>query len=142
MRISDWSSDVCSSDLCPTQWSETLSYKDPYFGTAAQYEADFKKVYPEYKAVPYQTAQGSAAILVFKDAFERAGSFDKETVREALAQTEMETFYGAVKFSEAGKHIAKTMELRQIQDGEYNDVAPTKWTHSQPEFPRKAAKDE
>src|SRR3546814_14991098 len=88
MRISDWSSDVCSSDLCPTQWSETLSYKDPYFGTAAQYEADFKKVYPEYKAVPYQTAQGSAAILVFKDAFERAGSFAKEKGREALAQTE------------------------------------------------------
>src|SRR3546814_8389137 len=100
MRISDWSSDVCSSDL----------------GTAAQYEADFKKVYPEYKAVPYQTAQGSAAILVFKDAFERAGSFDKEKVREALAQTEMETFYGAVKFSEAGNNIAKPMVLRQIQD--------------------------
>src|SRR3546814_647347 len=125
--------------LCPTQWSETLSYKDPYFGTAAQYEADFKKVYPEYKAVPYQTAQGSAAILVFKDAFERAGSFDKEKVREALAQTEMETFYGAVKFSEAGNNIAKPMVLRQIQDGEYNVVAPTTWASSKLESPRKAA---
>lgn len=127
--------------LCPTQWSETLSYKDPYFGSAGQYDADFKKAFPEYKAVPYQTAQASAAVLVFKDAFERAGSFDREKVRDALAATEMETFYGAVKFSEAGNNTAKPMVLRQIQDGEYKVVAPTKWASSKIQFPRKLAAD-
>lgn len=127
--------------LCPTQWSETLSYKDKYLGSAAQYDADFKKAFPEYKSVPYQTAQASAAILVFKDAFERAGSFDKEKVRDALAKTDMETFYGAVKFSEAGNNIAKPMVLRQIQGGEYKVVAPTKWASSKIEFPRKLAAD-
>src|SRR5690606_28819871 len=32
--------------LCPTQWAETLSYKDEYFGTAAQYDKDIKAAYP------------------------------------------------------------------------------------------------
>jgi len=127
--------------LCPTQWSETLTYKDDYFGSAMQYDTDFKKAYPDYKSVPYQVAQATAAVLVFKDAFERAGSFDKEKVRDALSATDMETFYGAVKFSEAGNNIAKPMVLRQIQSGEYNVVAPSKWASSKIEFPRKAPAD-
>lgn len=125
--------------LCPTQWSETLSYKDRYFGSAAQYDADFKKAYPDYKSVPYQVAQASAAVLVFKDAFERAGGFDKEKVRDALAATDMDTFYGPVKFSEAGNNVSKPMVLRQIQDGEYKVVAPSKWASSKVVFPRHAA---
>ena len=54
------------------------------------------KAYPEYNVVPYQTAQASAAVLVFKDAFERANSFDRDKVRDALAATDMETFYGDI----------------------------------------------
>ncbi len=127
--------------LCPTQWSETLSYKDDYFGSAMQYNDDFKAAYPEYKSVPYQVAQASAAVLVFKDAFERAGGFDKEKVRDALAATEMDTFYGPVKFSPAGNNISKPMVLRQIQGGQYNVVAPSKWASSKVDFPRKAAAD-
>ena len=96
------------------------------FGTAANYEKEFKAAYPEYadKKVPYQTAQASAAVWVFKDAFERAGTLDKEAVREALTKTDLMTFYGGIKFSEAGNNIAKPMVLRQIQNGEYNVVAP------------------
>ena len=47
--------------LCPTQWAETLSYKDGLFGTAADYDKLFKKTYEGYKNVPYQAAQASAA---------------------------------------------------------------------------------
>ena len=43
------------------------------------YDADFKKLF-DY-APPYQAAEASAALLVFKDAFERADSFDKVKVR-------------------------------------------------------------
>jgi branched-chain amino acid transport system substrate-binding protein len=119
---------VAANDfLCSTQWSETLSYKDKLFGTAAQYEKGFKAAYPEYaeKKVPYQTAQASAAVYVFKDAFERAGSLDKDKVRDAIAETDLMTFYGAIKFSAAGNNIAKPMVLRQIQNGKYNVVAPS-----------------
>ena len=45
----------------------------------------------------YQAAESSAALLVFKDAFERANSFDKKKVRDALAATNMQTFYGNIK---------------------------------------------
>ncbi len=125
--------------LCATQWSETLSYSDPIFGTAAEYEVQFKAAYPEYasKKVPYQTAQASAAVYVFKDAFERAASLDKEKVRDAIAATDMKTFYGGIKFSEAGNNIAKPMVLRQIQDGAYNVVAPSAFASHKVNWPRK-----
>ena len=126
--------------LCSTQWAETLSYEDEIFGTAANYEQEFKGAYPEYadRKVPYQTAQASAAVYVFADAFERAGTLDKEAVRKALTETEMSTFYGGIKFSEAGNNIAKPMVLRQIQNGEYNVVAPSGFASHDLNWPRKA----
>ncbi|MFQ5774411.1 MAG: amino acid ABC transporter substrate-binding protein [Kiloniellaceae bacterium] len=123
--------------LCPTQWAETLSYSGKAFGTAADYDRLFKQTYEGYRNVPYQAAQASAAVLVWKDAFERANSFDTEKVRDALAATDMETFYGRIKFSEAGNNIAKPMVLRQIQDGKLNVVAPSKWASHAVIHPRK-----
>ncbi len=125
--------------LCSTQWAETLTYEDPIFGTAANYEQEFKAAYPEYgeKKVPYQTAQASAAVYVFKDAFERAGTLDKEALRDAISATDLQTFYGGIKFSDAGNNIAKPMVLRQIQDGKYNVVAPSKFASHALNWPRK-----
>ena len=98
----------------------------------------FKGAYPEYaeKKVPYQTAQASAAVYVFKDSFERAGSLDKEALRDAIAATDLSTFYGHIKFSDAGNNIAKPMVLRQIQDGEYNVVAPSEFASHPVNWPR------
>jgi branched-chain amino acid transport system substrate-binding protein len=124
--------------LCPTQWSETLKYKDDVFGTAMDYNKAFLAAHPEYKNVPYQVAQGSAAILVWADAFKRAQTMDTEKLRDALAATEMQTFYGNIKFSPEGNNIAKPMVLRQIQDGKYVVVAPTKYAADPVVYPRKA----
>ena len=124
--------------LCPTQWAETLSYSDSYFGTAAEYDSQFRATFPGYNTVPYQAAQASAAVLVWKDAFERADTFDVEKVRDAIASTEMKTFYGNIKFAPEGNNIAKPMVLRQIQDGAYNVVAPSKWASSEVRWPRMA----
>ncbi len=123
--------------LCPTQWSETLSYKDTLFGTAADYDKLFKKEYSGYKNVPYQAAQASAAVQVWKDAFERANSFDTEKLRDALANTDMQTFYGSIRFAKEGNNVAKPMVLRQIQDGKFNVVAPSNWASHKVVFPRK-----
>jgi len=124
--------------LCPTQWAETLSYSDGYFGSAAEFDQLFKKTYDGYKNVPYQSAQAAAAVLVWKEAFERANSFDVDKVRDALSATDMKTFYGDIRFSEAGNNIAKPMVLRQIQDGIFNVVAPSKWASHSVNHPRKA----
>ena len=125
--------------LCATQWAETLTYEDAIFGTSAQYDRGFKAAYSDYanKSVPYQTAQASAAVYVFKDAFERAGSLDKEAVRDAIAATDLSTFYGQIKFSDAGNNIAKPMVLRQIQNGQYNVVAPSEFASHALNWPRK-----
>ena len=123
--------------LCPTQWDETLSYKGEYFGSAADFDKHVKAAFPEYKVVPYQLAQASAAVLVWKDAFERANSFDTEELRDALAATEMETFYGNIKFSKAGNNVAKPMVLRQIQGGQLKVVAPTRWAAAPLKYPLK-----
>ncbi len=131
--------DAANDILCPTQWAETLSYKDKYMGSAAEYDAAYKKAYPEYQTVPYQAAQASAAVLVWKEAFERANSFDVEKVRDALASTDMATFYGQIKFAPEGNNIAKPMVLRQIQGGEYKVVAPLKWASDSVNWPRKTA---
>ena len=122
--------------LCPTQWAETLSYQDELFGTAADYDQLFKATYEGYKNVPYQSAQASAAVMVWKDAFERAQSFDTVTLRDALAATELATFYGNIKFSAQGNNIAKPMVLRQIQGGKLNVVAPLKWASHPLVYPR------
>jgi branched-chain amino acid transport system substrate-binding protein len=125
--------------LCPTQWSETLKYKDDLFGTAMDYYKKFLKAHPEYDNVPYQVAEASSAIQVWADAFERAQSFDPQKLREALTKTDMDTFFGHIKFSKAGNNVAKPMVLRQIKDGDYVVVAPSKYASDPVDFPRKMA---
>ncbi len=109
--------------LCPTQWLPGIPNKDDYFGNASKFNQDVLKAYPEYKNIPYQLTQAAAAVLVFKDAFERANSFEKDAVRDALAATEMDTFYGSIKFAPEGNNIAKPMFYRQIDaNGKYQPV--------------------
>ncbi|HUF87897.1 MAG TPA: ABC transporter substrate-binding protein, partial [Thermohalobaculum sp.] len=126
--------------LCATQWDPTLTYADDFFGSAADYAEEFRAAFPEYedRPVPYQTAQATAAVWVYKDAFERAGTLDKEAVRDALSATDLMTFYGPIRFSEAGNNIAKPMVLWQIQNGEYNVVAPPEFASHELVWPRKA----
>jgi len=120
--------------LCATQWAPTMSYSDDLFGSAADYAKTFEAKFGY--APPYQAAESSASVQTFVDAFKRAGSFEPDAVRDALASTDMQTFYGNIKFDESGKNIAKPMALRQIQNGEYVVVAPTKWAAGEMIFPR------
>jgi len=122
--------------LCPTQWLSNLPNNEAIFGNASKYNDDFRAAYPEYKVIPYQTTQASAAVLVFKDAFERANSFDRDAVRDALAATDMDTFYGPIRFAPEGNNIAKPMFYRQIDaSGKYNNVV----SPGDMVFPRKAS---
>ena len=116
---------LAEGTLCATQWDENLSYMDPIFGTALDYFKDYKQIYGY--APPYQSAESSAVVYVYAKALEKANSFDTEKVRDALASLELQTFYGHVKFDESGKNVGKPMVLRQIQDGKYVPVAPTKF---------------
>ena len=108
--------------FCAHQWHPALDYKDELFGTAADFAKSFKAAY-DYEA-PYQAAQSAAAVHVFADAIERAQILDPAKVRDAIAATELETFYGTVKFDETGRNIAKPMVLDPGPGGKYVVVAP------------------
>ena len=120
--------------LCATQWAPTMAYSDRWFGSAGDYAKTFEERYGY--APPYQAAESTASVLTFVDAFERAGSLDREAVRDALAATDMQTFYGDIRFDETGKNIAKPMALYQVQDGQYKVVAPIKWAEAELIWPR------
>ena len=121
--------------LCGTQWDRHLSYRDKWFGTADQYAQRFEKEFA-YPA-PYQAAESTAVVLVFADAFERAGSLDPEKVRDAIASTDLMTMFAPIKFDSTGKNVAKQMVLYQVLNGTYKVVAPTKWAETKLIWPRK-----
>lgn len=120
--------------LCASQWAPSLTYGDRWFGSAGDYATAFEERFGY--AAPYVAAQSSAALLTFADAFERAGTLDTEAVRDAIAATRMETFFGPIDFDETGRNPAKTMVLLQILDGEYKVIAPTGWATDKLVFPR------
>ncbi|MFI4887682.1 MAG: amino acid ABC transporter substrate-binding protein [Burkholderiales bacterium] len=119
--------------FCGSQWDESLTYTDRWFGNSQKYAELFKKEF-NYDP-PYQAAESTASVEVFADAIERAGSLDRQKVRDALAKTNMVTFYGPVKFDATGKNIAKSMVMYQVQNEKYVVVAPAKWATGKPIFP-------
>ncbi|MBX6320248.1 MAG: amino acid ABC transporter substrate-binding protein [Rhodospirillaceae bacterium] len=122
--------------LCASQWAPSLTYADRWFGSAMDYSKAFTEKYGHEP--PYQAAESSAAVLVFADAFARAGSLDVEKVRDAIAATDLDTFYGHIDFDDTGKNIAKPMVLLQVLHGQYEVVAPTRWATSKVVYPRPA----
>jgi len=119
--------------LCGSQWDRSLSYKDPWFGSAEQYAERFEKTF-KY-AAPYQATESSASVLAFVDAIQRAGSLDRDKVRDAIAATDLMTVYGPIKFDAAGKNVAKSMVLYQVQHGNYEVVAPSRWAKAKVIYP-------
>ncbi len=120
--------------LCASQWDSALSYRDKWFGSASDYAVRFEKRFGY--APPYQAAESSAAVLTYVDALSRAKSLARDDVRDALAATDFQTFYGNIDFDSTGKNIAKPMVLYQVQTGEYKVVAPTRWASAKLVHPR------
>jgi branched-chain amino acid transport system substrate-binding protein len=89
--------------------------------------------------VPYQVAQASAAVEIWADAFRRANAVDPQKLRDALAKTDLDTFYGHIHFAPDGRNTSKPMVLRQVQDDKYAVVAPTKYAAEPVEYPRQVA---
>ena len=122
--------------LCARQWQKQLTYKDDdgVFGGGEDFARIFREAY-DYEP-PYQAAESAAAVQVWADAFQRANSFDTEKLRDVIAATKMQTFYGNVRFDETGKNIAKPMVMSQILESDYKVVAPTDWATTEAVLPR------
>jgi branched-chain amino acid transport system substrate-binding protein len=63
--------------------------------------------------------------VVLQNAIEKAGSTDKKKVRDALAATDISTFYGPVKFSANGMNLVRDLPIIQVQDKNIKVLAPS-----------------
>ena len=109
--------DLAEGLVEPVEWRATLPFVDDYLGWSAQDYADrFEEAYDYFP--DHHPPQSSAAVMAYVHALEEAGSLDRDAVREALATTDIMTFYGPVKFNEIGQNDAKELSVVQIQNGE------------------------
>ncbi len=104
-------------------WHPAAQYsgKD-IFGTTANYVKLFRE---KYKSDPdYAQASASVSGALFQMAIERAGSLDRDKVRDELAKLNEMTFWGPVKFGPTGQIDLLEPPVFQIQGGKPIVLAP------------------
>lgn len=104
-------------------WHHTLTYKsDDVFGSTEAFYKEFLAL--EKKDPDYVHASSAAALVVLQKAIEKAGTTDKAKVRDALAATDLTTFYGPVKFSANGMNGGRELPIIQVQGGKVVPLFP------------------
>jgi branched-chain amino acid transport system substrate-binding protein len=108
--------------LGSSQWTDATLGNDKYFGTAKDYAKDIQAKFGH--APDYHNAEATAACLALVLATEKAGSSQPNTVRDALAGLDTESFFGKIKFDPTGQNIFKPMSVIQVQTGKALTVWP------------------
>lgn len=104
-------------------WHPAAQYsgKD-IFGTTANYVKLFRE---KYKSDPdYAQASASVSGALFQMAIERAGSLDRDKVRDELAKMNEMTFWGPVKFGPTGQIDSLEPPVFQLQGGKPVVLSP------------------
>lgn len=99
-----------------TWWHHSTSYTgDDVFGTTKNfYDAILAKTGQD---PDYVHASSAVALIVLQKAIEKAGSTDRDKVREALKALNINTFYGPIRFREDGMNAARDLPIIQVQNG-------------------------
>jgi len=82
--------------------------------------------------------QAYTVIGVVKDALERAGSTDRDKLRDALAKTNLTDHIlpqDAIKFDDTGENVNASPALLQVQGGKPLVVGPARFAEAKPVFP-------
>ncbi len=108
--------------LGSSQWTDTTTGQDKYFGDAKQYAKDIEAKFGH--TPDYHDAEASAACLALVLSAEKAGSTDADAVRDAMAGLDTESFFGRIKFDQTGQNVYKPMSVIQIQQGKVLTVWP------------------
>jgi branched-chain amino acid transport system substrate-binding protein len=117
-----------------SQWTPQVKYQgQDYWGTATAYEQAYKAKYGVEPS--YQAAESTAVGLAYQFALQNAGSIDPNKVRDALANLDVTTFYGEIKFDSTGKNVTKPMVTIQIQNGVVQTVYPANVANAQLQYP-------
>jgi branched-chain amino acid transport system substrate-binding protein len=86
------------------------------------------------------TGPAYAAVQILADAIGRAGSLDRDKIRDALAATDMTTVIGPVKFNADGTGQVVTI-VNQWQDGKQVLVWPADQATIKPSYPARPWKE-
>ncbi|MBT5949443.1 MAG: amino acid ABC transporter substrate-binding protein, partial [Nitrospinaceae bacterium] len=81
-------------------------------------------------------AASTAAGIVVQRAIEAAGTLNKKKVRDAIANTNLQTFFGPVKFDKRGQNTASAIVLFQVQGGKRKTVGPPSVANGAFKYPR------
>ena len=114
-----------------TLWHQVL----PLPG-AMDYFNKFKAKYN--KDTEYHGAEAYAAAYVIADALKRAKSFSRDDIKQALAETDMMTVFGPVKFVSYGKKMNQnklTTYVVQWQGGHLKLIWPTDLANAKYVYP-------
>jgi len=114
-----------------TAWLPSPALKDDWFGDAEKFAAAYKAKYgydPDYHG-----AAGAVAVEVLVKAIEKAGSLDRDKVRDAIAASDFDSLYAHVKFNAGGQIVVPQIVI-QIQGGQVIPIFTDKFI-GKPVFP-------
>ncbi len=126
----------------PSQWEPELVTirAGGLIPIARQYPGAREFVEAHHREYPgadlsYHTTTGYAGCQVLTEAVKRAGSLDREKIREAILKLDFNTVFGAFRVDPDGLQIAHKMVTVQWQDGKRVIVWPEELAPGKPRFP-------
>ena len=115
--------DIANGVTSVTWWHPDAHFtSSDMFGSTEKYVKLFQAKYS--KLPDYAQASSSAAGVVLQLAIEKAGTIDPEKVRDVLASTVFQTFYGPIKFGPSGQNMTADNPIFQIQNKKIVILAP------------------
>jgi len=115
--------DVANGVTSVTWWHPAVRFKSSdIFQSTENYVKLFEAKYN--KLPDYAQASSSAAGSVLEMAIAKANTIDNDKVRDVLASTTFDTFYGPVKFGPSGQNATADNPIFQIQNQKIVMVAP------------------
>jgi branched-chain amino acid transport system substrate-binding protein len=116
-----------------TQWAPAARNPISYFLDSFHYALAFAA---QFGHMPDEHAgAATAACLTLEVAIERAASTDPAKVRDALAATDLSTFFGQIKFDDRGANAVKPIYVQQVQSGFAVLVWPPDVASARPRYP-------
>ncbi|MCC5812252.1 MAG: amino acid ABC transporter substrate-binding protein [Ectothiorhodospiraceae bacterium] len=86
-------------------WPTTASFYEDFLAASGGEDPD------------YVHGACGGALSMLEEVLPRAGSLDGEAIRDALAETSIETFYGPIDIGENGMNQARDLPIIQVQNG-------------------------
>jgi branched-chain amino acid transport system substrate-binding protein len=117
------------------QWSDAVGYAGApgFISSAKDYARAYQAAYGH--APSYIAAQATAGCLAFQYSLRTAHSLDGPDLRDALANLDVVTFFGLLKFDQRGANVFKPNVTVQIQNGKLYTVYPKRWAEVPAVYP-------